>query len=300
MNAMQIAITGSHGLVAGHLIPGLEAEGHRVTTLVRGDPGPGQVHWDPERGELDPAALTTVDAVIHLAGVGIFSRWTADHKRKLVDSRVKGTTLLAERLAQLDTKPAVLLSASAVGFYGDRGDEALTEASAQGSGFLADLCARWEGSTQAAADAGIRTVTLRTGIVQAADGGALGTQLPIFKVGAGGRLGNGHQWVSWISIDDEVGAIIHALSADDLSGPVNLTAPEPVTNRTYTKVLGHVLHRPSSLVVPGLAIKALLGPEMATEMLLGGQRVVPVALQASGYRFRHPSLESGLRAVLGL
>ena len=298
MTGMQIAVTGTHGLIARHLIPALEAAGHRVTALVRGRPDPGQVHWDPDTGELDVADLAGTDAAIHLAGVGIFSRWNADHKRAMLDSRVKGTRLLASRLAALDRKPAVLLSGSAVGYYGDRGDEILTEESGRGGGFLADLCAQWEVATGPAADAGIRTVLLRSGIVQAGDGGALGTQLPIFKLGAGGRLGSGRQWTSWITIDDEVGAIVHALGHDELSGPINLTAPEPVTNRTYTKVLGQTLHRPALLVVPGPALKAVLGAQMAEEMLLGGQRALPAALEHSGYRFAQPDLLSGLRAVL--
>ncbi|MDQ2727911.1 MAG: TIGR01777 family oxidoreductase [Actinomycetota bacterium] len=295
---MQIAVTGTHGLIARHLIPALEAAGHRVLALVRGEPGPGQVHWDPDAGELNGADLVGIDAAIHLAGVGIFRRWSAEHKRRMLDSRVKGTTLLAARLAGLDHRPAVLLSGSAVGYYGDRGDEILTEESKQGAGFLADLCAQWEAATESAAAAGIRTVILRTGIVQTGDGGGLGTQLPIFRLGAGGRLGSGRQWTSWITIDDEVGAILHALGHDDLSGPINLTAPEPVTNRTYTKVLGQVLHRPALLVVPAPAIKAVLGTQMAEEMLLGGQRALPAALERSGYHFGHPDLAGGLTAVL--
>ncbi|MDQ6782110.1 MAG: TIGR01777 family oxidoreductase [Actinomycetota bacterium] len=295
---MQIAVTGTHGLIARHLIPRLEAAGHRVTALVRSQPEPGQVHWDPDASELDATELEGIDAVIHLAGVGLFRRWSSDHKRRIFDSRVKGTTLLADRLAGLDHKPAVLLSGSAVGYYGDRGDEILTEDSEGGAGFLADLCARWEGAAEAATAAGIRTVLLRTGIVQAPDGGALGTQLPIFKLGAGGRLGNGRQWTSWISVDDEVGAIVHALGAENLSGPINLTTPEPVTNRTYTKVLGQVLHRPAVLAVPALAIRTVLGAEMANEMLLGGQRALPVALERSGYRFAHRSLAGALTAAL--
>ncbi len=298
MTGMQIAVTGTHGLIARHLIPALEAAGHQVTALVRGEAGPGQVHWDPDAGVLDAGDLAGIDAAIHLAGVGIFSRWSTEHKRRMLDSRVKGTHLLATRLAGLDPKPAVLLSGSAVGYYGDRGDEILTEESRQGGGFLADLCARWEGATEPAVTSGIRTVLLRTGIVQAGDGGALGTQLPIFKLGAGGRLGSGRQWTSWITIDDEVGAILYALRKGDLSGPINLTAPEPVTNRTYTKVLGQVVHRPALLAVPGLVIKAVLGAQMADEMLLGGQRALPAALERSGYRFSQSDLDSGLRSVL--
>lgn len=296
---MRIAVTGTHGLLARHLVPALEAAGHHVTAVVRGDAGPGQLHWDPQAGALDPAALAGTDAMIHLAGVGIFSRWTPERKRQLLDSRVEGTTLIARRLADLDPKPAVLLSASAIGFYGDRSEEILTEDSAGGEGFLADLCARWEAATAPAQAAGIRTVHLRTGIVQAADGGALKAQLPLFKAGVGARLGNGAQWISWISVADEVGAIVHALGAEALSGPVNLTAPEAVTNATYTKVLGRVLSRPTLLAVPAVALRAVLGSEMATEMLLGGQRVAPAALQRSGYRFAHPELFGALCATLG-
>lgn len=297
---MKIAVTGTHGLIGRRLLPALDAAGHSVVSMVRGRAEPGQVHWDPEAGELDPVALAGVDGVVHLAGKSLFTRWNDDKKRQILGSRIQGTTLLAQRLAGLDRPPAVLVSGSAVGYYGwDRGDEQLTEDSVQGTGFLADLCGQWEGAADPARAAGIRTVHLRTGIVQDAGGGALGTQLPIFKLGLGGRLGDGRQWVSWVSADDEVGAILHALGTDDLSGPINVTAPEPVTNGTYTKVLGRVLGRPAALAVPALAIRTALGSEMADEVLLGGQRAAPERLERSGYRFAHRDLETGLRAVLG-
>ncbi|MCU4183815.1 TIGR01777 family oxidoreductase [Acidiferrimicrobium sp. IK] len=295
---MRIAVTGSHGLIAGHLIPALRGAGHDVTALVRGPAAPGEVHWDPERGELDPGDLAGVDGVVHLAGAGLLRRWTDGGKQQIVDSRVKGTTLLAEVLAGLDPQPKVLVSASAIGWYGDRGDEVLSEDSTPGTGFLAEVAQRWEASTAPAIDAGIRTVFLRTGIVQSTDGGALKAQKPVFALGLGGRLGSGRQWVSWISLDDEVGAILHALGDERLSGPVNLTAPNPVTNAGYTKALGRALHRPAVMVVPGPVISAVMGSEMAHQMLLGGQRVLPGRLEASGYRFAHRTIDEALADLL--
>jgi uncharacterized protein (TIGR01777 family) len=295
---MKIAVTGSHGLIARHLLPALDAAGHQVVKVVRGQAGAGELHWDPAAGELDGDALEGVDAVVHLAGKGIFGRWSETHKAEVRNSRLQGTALLADRLAGLSRKPATLVSGSAVGYYGDRGSEVLTEVSQRGRGFLADLVEDWEAATAAAEDAGIRTVKLRTGIVCAADGGALKLQLPVFKLGVGGRLGSGEQWFPWVSIDDEVGAILHALDHDSLSGPVNLAAPEPVTNAEFTRALGEVLHRPTALAVPAVAIRTVLGREMADETLLVSQRVQPVALDASGYRFRHPEVRGALRAVL--
>jgi uncharacterized protein len=295
---MKVAVTGTHGLVARHLLPHLRADGHEVVALVRGPAGPGEVSWDPATAALDPADLAGIDAAIHLAGVGIFGRWTPAHKQAVLDSRVRGTTLLAERIASLDRRPAVLLSASAVGWYGDRGPEILDETSRPGSGFLAQVCRSWEAATAPAADAGIRTVNLRSGIVLAGDGGSLKAQLPLFRLGLGGRLGDGEQWTSWISAADEVGAILHALASHDLRGPVNLTAPGPVTNRAFTRALAGAVHRPAGLAVPGFALKAVLGPQMATEMLLAGQRVLPRALEASGYVFAHPDIEAGLASAL--
>ncbi len=299
---MKIAVTGSHGLIARHLIPLLSGRGHEVVRVVRGGDGSGPgptIRWDPGAGRLDPADLAGVEAVVHLAGVGIGAkRWNADHKQAVIDSRVQGTTLLARTIAGLDPAPRVLVSASAIGYYGDRDDELLTEQSPSGSGFLADVCRRWEAATAPAVEGGIRTVVVRTGIVQAADGGALKTQLPIFKLGLGARFGRGRQWVSWISIDDEVGAIAHLIEHDGISGPVNLVAPAPVTNAGYTTALARVLGRPGVLAVPPPAVKALLGAEMASELLLAGQRVEAGVLERTGYPWRWPALEPALRAML--
>jgi uncharacterized protein (TIGR01777 family) len=301
---MKIALTGSHGLVARHLMPVLRRRGDTVIPMVRAGAGSdpdesGTISWDPAHGVLDPAALGPVDAVIHLGGVGIGDRrWNAAHKQAVLDSRVQGTTLLADTLAALDDGPRTFLSASAIGYYGDRDDELLSEASPSGQGFLAEVARKWEESTVTAAQAGIRTVMLRTGLVQAVDGGALKTSLPLFKVGLGAHFGRGRQWWSWISIDDEVGAIIHALDTETISGPVNLTAPAPVTNAEYTKTLGHVLGRPAVLPAPSFALKVALGPEMASELLLASQRVQPSVLEQTGFKWKHRTLEEALRALL--
>ncbi len=295
---MRIAVTGTHGLIAGRLVPALRDIGHTVVPLVRGEARAGEVHWDPSRGELQVADLAGIDAAVHLAGAGLLRRWSDRGKDLILDSRITGTTLLAGALASLDPKPKVFLSGSAVGWYGNRGDEALSEDSTSGTGFLAEVARRWEGSAAAAIDAGIRTVFLRTGIVQAAEGGALKAQRPIFSLGLGGRIGSGRQWVSWISIDDEVGGILHALGTDGLSGPLNLSAPNPVTNADYTKALGRALRRPALLVVPKAAVSAALGAEMAQQMLLGGQRALPAKLEATGYEFRHPTIDDALSALL--
>ena len=302
---MKVAVTGSHGLVARHLMPALRRRGDLVVPVLRRGAAsdhaePGTISWDPAAGQVQPDAFATVDAVIHLAGVGIGDhRWNTAHKQDVIDSRVKGTTLLADTLASLDTGPRVLLSASAIGYYGDRDDELLTEASPSGAGFLADVARRWEEATLPASKAGIRTVLLRTGLVQAADGGALKTSLPLFKLGLGARFGRGRQWWSWISIDDEVAAILHALDDASIHGPVNLTAPEPVTNAEYTQTLGRVLGRPAVLPAPALALKAVLGAEMATELLLSSQRVQPSVLRQTGFEWHYRTLEPALRALLG-
>jgi uncharacterized protein (TIGR01777 family) len=296
---MKVVVSGSHGLIGSALCSALESGGHDVLRLVRGPAGPGEVSWDPASGTLDAAELQGTDAAVHLSGAGIGDkRWTPQRKREILDSRVKSTDLLSRRLASLDPRPAVLVSGSAVGAYGDRGDEKLTEDSPPGSGFLAGLVEQWEGATAPATEAGIRVVTIRTGIVQSATGGAMAPLLPLFKFGLGGRLGSGRQYWSWISLDDEVGAIIHALTTDELSGPVNLTAPNPVTCAEYAKTLGRVLGRPAVLPVPRFALALVLGAEAADEVVLASQRAMPQRLEQTGYRFQHTQLEPALRSVL--
>jgi uncharacterized protein (TIGR01777 family) len=296
-----VAVTGSHGLIGRHVVQALERRGDSVVRVVRGSPGDGQAGWDPSSGRLDPGALD-VDAVVHLAGVGIASRrWNEAHKRAVRQSRVEGTSLLADHIAGLpvDRRPGVLVTASAVGFYGDRKDEILTESSAPGGGFLARVCQDWEAAARPAADAGVRTVWLRSGLVQAGDGGVLRPQVPVFKAGLGARFGSGRQWMSWVAIDDEVGAILHALDHEAVAGPLNAVAPAPVTNAAYTAALARALHRPAVLAVPALALRLALGTEMADEMLLVSQRVMPDALAATGFEWRHPQLEPALRHMIG-
>lgn len=259
------------------------------------------ITWDPAAGTIDAAALEGVDAVVHLAGEGIATkRWDDEQKRRIVESRRQGTTVLAEAIAGLDRKPAVLLSGSAIGWYGDRGDERLTEESGPGTGFLPDVCQAWEGAAQPAVDAGVRTAFLRTGLVLDAGGGALGKMLRLFKLGLGGRLGPGTQWWSWVSIDDWVGAASFLLDGDGagVSGPVNLTGPAPVTNADFTKALGSVLRRPTFLPVPAFGPKLLLGGELAETLLFESQRVEPAVLEREGYPFRHRDITAALCAVL--
>ena len=301
---MEIAVTGSNGLIGTALIAALEADGHGVRRLVRGGAsGPGRVAWDPAAGTIDAAGLEGIDAVVHLAGEGIGEKkWSPEQKRRILDSRTSGTDLIARTIAGLTTKPAVLVSASAVGWYGgQRGDEVLTEASAapEPADFLAVVCAAWEAATAPAEAAGVRTVHLRTGIVLTPSGGALGRMITPFKLGLGGRIASGKQWMSWISIDDEVGAIRHALTTDALAGPVNATAPEPVTNADFTKTLGSVLHRPTLLPTPLAPLRVVYGGELVRALLVDGQRVLPTALESSGYEFAHRDLATALRAVTG-
>jgi len=303
VEVMRIVISGSSGLIGSALVASLRTQGHTVVRLVRRPAqGGGDIQWDPVAGTLDPAALAGVDAVINLSGAGIGDkRWTDAYKRELLDSRLRTTELLAGTIAGIEApeqRPSVFLSGSAIGWYGPRGDEELTEASSAGSTFLADICKQWESATGAAEVAGVRTAHLRTGIVLTPKGGALKKQLPLFKFGLGGRFGRGTQWQSWISLDDEVAAIEHLLTAD-VSGAVNLTAPHPVTNREFTEVLGKVLKRPTLLPIPSFGPKLLLGGELADALLFTGQRVLPARLATSGFEFRHPTLEVALRALLG-
>jgi hypothetical protein len=301
---MKIIVTGSTGLVGRALVRSLLSEGHAVTRLVRGEsqtfsaPGTSAVSWDPERGDIDAAALEGHDGAVHLAGESVAEgRWTDEKKRRIRESRVKGTRLIAEALAGLKEKPRVLVSASATGFYGDRGEEILREESASGGDFLAEVCREWEKATLAASQAGVRVVHMRIGIVLSGEGGALEKMLTPFKMGVGGRIGSGRQYMSWIALEDLVGAIRHALADESLRGPVNAVAPRPVTNEEFTKALGGVLGRPTIFAVPAFALRLAFG-EMA-DVLLGGQRVEPSRLKESGYRFEHPDLEGALRAALG-
>ena len=285
---LKVVVTGSHGLIGSELAMTLERAGDEVTRLVRSQPGPSDAVWDLREATIDAPALEGHDAVVHLAGAGIGDhRWTDAYKREVYDSRVRATVLLCETLAKLDRPPRVLVSGSAVGLYGDRGDEELTEASGPGTGFLAELVKEWEAATEAASDAGIRVVRLRSGVVLSRKGGALKKQ-----------LGSGKQWLSWIALDDEIAAILHLIRRDTLRGPVNATAPNPVTNAEFTKALGAALKRPTIATVPRFALKAIFSGQMADEMLLAGQRVLPRALEASGFTFSLPRLNEALRAML--
>ena len=295
---MKIVVSGASGLIGTQLVAKLSGSGHEVIRLVRRSPKSGEIQWNPKSGTLDAAALEGADAVIHLSGAGIGDkRWTDGYRKEILDSRTTTTALLATTMASLSRKPSVFLSGSAIGIYGARNDEQLTEVSTHGTGFLADVCEQWEAAAKPAVDAGIRTVYLRTGIVLTPKGGALKKLLPLFKLGVGGKFGNGKQWQSWISIEDEIGAIEHLLTAN-VSGAVNLTAPNPVTNAEFTKVLASVLKRPAIVPVPTFAPKILLGGELADALLFTGQRVIPAALNASGYMFKHTTLESAFRSLL--
>ena len=273
---MRVAVTGSHGFIGSALVPALERGGHEVARVLR----------DPD-GNLATDALFGADAVIHLAGEGVANkRWTPEQKRRVLESRTQGTTLVSETIARLGRKPQVLLSASAVGYYGDRGDEVLTEESSAGTDFLADVCVQWEAATAAAEEAGIRVAHLRTGIVVGRHGGAVAKTLRLFKLGLGGRIGSGQQYWSWISLTDEIGAIRFLLD-HDVAGPVNLTGPEPVTNAAFTKAVGHALHRPTVVPVPMFGPRLLLGREAADAVVSASQRVEPVVLTHAGYQFQH-------------
>lgn len=298
---MHILVTGSTGLVGSTLVPALTAEGHRVSCLVRSKSKTetGDILWAPPIGELDKTSLEGFDSVIHLAGENIAGgRWTAARKARIRDSRIQGTRLLSESLAQLARPPKVFVSASAVGYYGDRADVVLTEQSSPGSNFLAGVCREWESATEPAAQRGIRVVILRLGMVLSPSGGALAKMLTPFRMGVGGIIGSGKQFMSWIAIDDLVRIIIHTLKTDSLDGPTNAVAPNPVTNREFTKTLGRALRRPTVLPMPAFAARLALG-EMADELLLASARVVPSKLLASGFVFHHPDLESALTDLLG-
>ena len=294
----RVLVTGASGLIGTALAPSLEQSGAQVVQLTRRPAeSSAQISWNP-RTLLSPKTVSGFDAVIHLAGETVVGRWTPEKKRAIRESRVLGTGNLAHALAGCSSKPRVFLSASAVGFYGNRGDEVLTEESPTGTGFVAELGDEWEAVSRIAADAGIRTVNLRIGVVLTANGGALGKMLTPFKLGLGGRIGSGRQWWSWIHIDDIVGAVHHALRTESLSGPVNLVAPNPVTNREFTRVLAAVLHRPALAPLPAFMARIALG-EMATELMCSSQRVIPRRLQESGYSFRFNDLRPALEELLG-
>ncbi|HAM39757.1 MAG TPA: TIGR01777 family protein [Candidatus Omnitrophica bacterium] len=298
---MHVAVTGSSGLVGSALDAFLSENGHRVTRVVRSQPKPGAgaVRWDPSTGFIEPRGLDEVDAIVHLAGENIASgRWSARKKADIRGSRVISTRRLCESLAQHATPPQTLVCASAIGYYGHRGDEVLREESASGADFLAEVCRDWEAATKPAADAGIRVVNLRFGVILSATGGALAKMLTPFKLCLGGVIGNGRQWMSWIGLDDATGVIIQALTNETLRGPVNVVAPQPVTNCVFAKTLGRVLRRPAMFPVPAFVLRLALG-EMADALLLSSQRVEPAKLVASGYKFRFPELEGALRHLLG-
>ncbi|WP_260610921.1 TIGR01777 family oxidoreductase [Streptomyces sp. WAC06614] len=298
-NFGRTAVTGSTGLIGKALVRSLRADGHEVVRYVRRPPAaPDEARWDPSAGHVDPAGLAGCTAVVHLAGAGIGDRrWTDAHKRAIRDSRVLGTTALARALAALDEPPQVLVSGSAVGYYGDQGDRVLDEGSPVGDGFLPSVCAEWEAATAPAQEAGVRTVLARTGLVVAREGGAWARLFPVFKAGIGGRLGDGRQYWPFISLHDEVAALRHLIDTPALSGPVNLTAPEPPTNREITAAMGRVLHRPTAFAVPAPVLRIVLG-ELAQDVL-GSQRARPVRLLRSGFVFRYPDVEDALRAALG-
>jgi uncharacterized protein (TIGR01777 family) len=300
---VDVLVTGSSGFIGSALLPALVASGHRPIRAVRDSTTPRGVDaiaWDPDAGTLDAASLEGLGAVVNLAGAGIGDRrWSPQRKRTILESRTKGTQLLTERLATLRRPPQVFVTGSAVGYYGVRGDEILTEASTPGTDFLAEVCVQWEAAAVPAAAAGIRVVAIRTGVVLGRHGGALKQLLLPFRLGLGGRVGDGLQWMSWIGLDDEIAAIIHVLETDSLRGAVNLTAPNPVTNAELTKTLGEVLHRPTVLPTPLLPLKLRFGAELIDHLLVGGQRVVPAALDASGFRFQRSTLEDALRSILG-
>jgi hypothetical protein len=298
---MRILVTGSTGLVGSALVPFFTGGGHQVTRLGRSMTGApaSDLTWDPGAGRLDSAGLEGFDAVVHLAGENIGTgRWTAAKKDRIRRSRVEGTRLLCESLSRLTRPPRTLVCASAIGYYGSRGDEILKEESAPGKDFLAEVCRAWEKASAPAAAKGIRVVHLRFGVILSPRGGALTRMLLPFRLGAGGVIGSGSQHMSWISLDDAVGAVHHALDAEGLSGPVNAVAPKPVTNREFTRTLGTVLSRPTIFPVPAFAARLAFG-EMADALLLSSARVEPARLLATGYRFRHPDLEAALRQMLG-
>lgn len=296
---MNIAVSGSHGFIGSALVASLQAAEHQVMPLVRGrSPVKGGIAWSAEAAYVDTAKLEGMDAVVHLAGEPIPGRWTPPKKARILESRYKGTRLIAEAISHLANPLKVFVCASAIGYYGDRGDEVLREESPSGGGFLAQVCREWEAATEPAAKKGIRVVNLRIGIVLGAGGGALAQMLLPFRMGVGGRIGSGTQYMSWIALDDLVGIVHHVLTTESVRGPVNAVAPNPVTNAEFTKTLGKVLSRPTIFPLPAFVVKLAFG-QMGEEALLGSQRVEPARLKASAYKFRSPELEGTLRRAAG-
>jgi len=299
VSEMKILMSGASGLVGSALVPALAADGHEVLRLVRRPAAAaGEVCWSPDEGEIDRGALAGTEAAVHLAGEPIAGRWTARKKERILKSRTASTRFLAETLAALEPPPRVWVTASAIGYYGDRGDEVLAEDAAPGTGFLPDVCVRWEQAAEAARARGVRHVPLRIGMVLSAGGGALARMLPPFRLGLGGPVGSGRQWVSWIAIDDLVGAVRHVLGDEEISGPVNAVAPEPVTMAELARTLGRALRRPAVLPLPAFAVRLLFG-EMGDALLLASARVEPRRLAASGYGFRLPELAPALAHLVG-
>ena len=295
---MRIAVTGASGLIGSALVPHLRSSGHEVLRLVRRPASaPDEVTWDPSAGTVDLDGLAGVDAVVHLAGAGVGDhRWTDAYKREILDSRVNGTHTIVKAITSIEPTPRVLVSASAIGWYGDTGDRIVDETAPAGTGFLADVVRAWEAAADPARTAGIRVVHPRTGLVVAGDGGAWARMFPLFRLGLGGKLGDGRQYWSWISLRDEIRALTFLLEREDVSGPVNLTGPTPVTNAEVTEVMGRVLHRPTILPAPAFALKAVLG-EFSTEVL-GSARVVPGVLPEAGFTFEDATIESAIRSAL--
>jgi uncharacterized protein len=297
LNSSRILVSGVSGPIGAALLPSLKARGYHISRLVRGPAsGEAQISWNPE-GPLSPESVSGFEAVIHLAGESIVGRWTDSKKKRIRESRVQGTRHLAEALAKTKERPRVLIAASAIGYYGDRGDEVLREESPSGQGFLPEVCREWEAGSQPAAQAWIRTVQMRTGLVLSPQGGALQKMLLPFRLGVGGNMGTGRQWWSWIDVQDWVGAVHHILKTDLLQGPVNVVSPQPVTNAEFTKTLAAVLSRPAFFPMPAFAARLALG-QMADELLLASQRVEPTKLVASGYPFQYSDLRSSLAAIL--
>ena len=298
---MRIAVSGSTGMIGAALVARLVEQGHVILRLVRSEPPPGSpdIRWDPTSGEFDTARLEGINAVVHLSGESIVGRWTSEKKAQVRDSRIVSARVLCEALGKLEDPPGVLVSASATGYYGDRGDELLTEDSFPGTGFLADLCRDWEAATEPAANRGVRVANTRFGVVLSRSGGMIQRALPMFRMGVGGMLGSGDQYMSWVAIDDLIRALDYVISDSALRGPVNVVSPNPVTNREFTKALSKVLSRPAPFVLPAFALRLAYG-EMADETFLSSARVLPARLSASGFEFAHPDLVPALSYVLGM